>query len=164
MTNKNMNIRFASLLTFAGLLAGPAALQAETVETSGSATYIVTDNQVTTHANGTVTIVQTSKTILDCDDESVGFHKAAQTAVGTTVQDADGNVLSSVGYAHAVDADGDVMYIYWRGTGDGSEWSFVSGTGKYEGIQGGGTSEVLVALEDGSQMIRWHGKWTQKGS
>ena len=102
--------------------------------------------------------------VVVCDDESVPFHLGSQTAVGTSVMDADGNLLTTAGYLHTVDPDGDVMYIYWRGTGDGSEWSFVSGTGKYEGIQGGGTSEVLVALEDGSQMIRWHGKWTQKGS
>lgn len=162
MKHRGNICKWITLLTFIGFSGIPAFLSAESFETSGSATYIVTDNQVTTHANGTTTTVQTSRTIIECDDESISFHKAPQTAVGTVVQDADGNVLASVGYCHAVDADGDVMYIYWRMAGNGSEWSFVSGTGKYEGIKGGGTSEVLTTLEDGSQMIRWHGKWTQE--
>ncbi|MEX0332288.1 MAG: hypothetical protein AB3N64_12780 [Puniceicoccaceae bacterium] len=154
--------KLTTLLAFFALGTFPVLVQAESFETSGSATYIVTDNQVTTHANGTTTIVQTSKTIIECDDESVSFHKAPQTAIGTIVQDAEGNVIANMGYCYAVDADGDVMYLNWRMVGNGSEWSFVSGTGKYENIEGGGTSEVLALMEDGSQMIRWHGKWTQE--
>ena len=161
MKSQNIYLKFIKLIALLGLGSVPTLLLAESFETSGDATYIVTDNQVTQHANGTTTTVQTSKTIVICDDESVGFHMAPQTAVGTVVQDADGNVLSSVGYGHTVDSDGDVMYISWRMIEGGSEWSFVSGTGKYEGMKGGGTSKVITRLEDGSQLIRWHGKWTQ---
>lgn len=159
MKQQSIYSKLITLITLAGLIAAPASIVAKTIEISGKATYIVTDNQVTEHANGMTTTVQTSKTIINCDDESIAFHKSPQTSVGTIVQDADGNVISSTGYCFSVDADGDVMYLWWQGGETGSAWGFMNGTGKYEGMKGGGTSEVITMAADGSQMITWQGKW-----
>ena len=161
MTLSTLLSKTTPVVTVLVALALPTTLLAKEYASSGGATYIVTDSESTTDANGTTTVVSTSKTIIVCDDESVPFHMAPQTAVGTNVFDADGNFLTGVGYAHAVDKDGDVMYIWWRATDGGSEWGFISGSGKYAGMKGGGTSES-VTFADGSQVVRWHGKWTMK--
>jgi hypothetical protein len=50
------------------------------------------------------------------------------------------------GYCAAVDAEGDVWWIQWdRLKEGGGTWSYLGGTGKYEGVKGGGdwTAEGL---------------------
>jgi hypothetical protein len=41
------------------------------------------------------------------------------------------------GYQEFTDKDGDKIYCEWSG---GGKWSYAKGTGKFEGIKGGGTS------------------------
>lgn len=151
-----------SIAIFALATLCPAVLAAGEHEVSGSATYITLDRQMSPLPNGSAVVTTTSKTVIVADDETIPFHLAEQITVGTAVVDSEGNVITGSGYGHAIDADGDVMYISWRVTEGGSEWDFVSGTGKYEGMEGGGTSENIYMNGNGDQVIRWHGKWTKK--
>lgn len=45
---------------------------------------------------------------------------------------------------------------------DGNTWGFTGGTGKYEGITGGGTTTTLAQMADGRTAITWDGTWTMK--
>ena len=162
MKTSSLFSKSIAAISLLALFTSPTVLSAMAYEAGGSATYIVTDSESTTHPDGTVTVIQTSKSVVVCDDETVPFHLGSQTAVGTLVMDADGNLLTTAGYLHTVDPDGDVMYIWWQGIEGGSEWGFMSGSGKYEGMEGGGTSKLISMQPDGSQVIRWHGKWTMK--
>jgi hypothetical protein len=38
----------------------------------------------------------------------------------------------------------------------------MGGTGKYEGITGGGTTTPLAQMADGRTAITWDGHWTMK--
>jgi hypothetical protein len=66
------------------------------------------------------------------------------------------------GYCDAVDADGDRWWIWWNNTPESNRWGFIGGTGKYEGIKGGGTTTPLAQMADGRAAITWNGSWTMK--
>ena len=74
---------------------------------------------------------------------------------------ADGST-NGHGYCDAVDADGDRWWIWWNNTPESNKWGFIGGTGKYEGITGGGTTESLAQMADGRAAITWDGHWTMK--
>ena len=64
------------------------------------------------------------------------------------------------GYCAAVDSEGDVWWIQWdRLIEGGGTWSYLGGTGKYEGVRGGGdwTAEGL----QGPNMVSnsWRRTW-----
>jgi hypothetical protein len=46
---------------------------------------------------------------------------------------------SCQGYSEFAGKDGEKIYIKWKGTPANGTWTFFKGTGKYEGIRGGGT-------------------------
>ena len=123
---------------------------------SGDLTYITVDSETHERADGTVIARNHSKSVIRADDPSVPFHLATQDCIGTTVIRTDGGQAGS-GYCDAVDKDGDVWWIWWRSNRNGSTWSFIDGTGKYEGIKGGGTTSIEAAYPDGRMAMTWNG-------
>ena len=156
MTMKSTKTLRALMLALSLVLL-PVFAAAKETTASGSATYIPISETKEMLPNGMTMTRLTSKCLVISDDESVDFHLAPQISTGSILSDANGKVLMSMGYGETIDADGDVMVIWWRGNETGSVWGFMGGTGKYEGIAGGGTSENIVLHSDGSQHIRWEG-------
>ena len=91
------------------------------------------------------------------DHPFVGNH----TCFGTSVIAADGAV-SATGYCDAYDADEDVYFWWWRGDAQGGTWGFLGGTGKFEGIEGGGTWKAGTTFPDGKSVNTWEGSWNMQ--
>ncbi len=136
--------------------------QAAEQKGSGTVTYVPVVSGASELADGRTVVRSGSKGIILSDDESIPFHLAGESCGGTTIISADGTRTWGSGYCDAIDKDGDAWWIWWRIEGDGSTWGFLEGTGKYEGITGGGTTKTLVRLPDGRQTIHWEGTWQVK--
>ena len=54
------------------------------------------------------------------------------------------------------------MWIWFWNGADGGEWGIINGTGKFEGMTGGGTSVPEAADPDGRFAIRWEGTFNMQ--
>ena len=146
-----------------GLIIGSLAAPAEAGEETGSGTVTYAPAAVDTVQLADGSMVQRSHImgIVLANDPSNSIHLASQDCFGTTVIAADGTAIAN-GYCDAVDADGDRWWISWHNGPDANTWAFTGGTGKYEGIKGGGTTTALAQTADGRSAIIWNGSWTMK--
>lgn len=150
---------FAIFGLIIGSLATPAWSGEETA--SGTVTYAPASLDTVETADGGMVQRSHIMGIVLCDDPSASIHLASQDCFGTTVVSADGTVVGN-GYCDAVDAEGDRWWIWWHNGPKGNTWGFMGGTGKYDGIKGGGTTTNLVQMADGRSAINWEGHWTIK--
>lgn len=147
-------------LALAGLLT-PAAVAGETTA-RGTVTYIGKPLDATAlGGNGVVSRVH-MKGVVIADDANSPLHLSSQDCYGSTVVDGTGEPKGGAGSCDGVDRDGDVWWIWWRNAPDSRTWGFIGGTGKWQGVTGGGTTGVLAAMPDGRTTISWLGKWTMK--
>lgn len=128
----------------------------------GTVTYINVSDDSSKRADGSMLVRNHSKGVVLCDDDSAPIHMNAQDCYGTNIIGADGNLIVASGYCDAADKDGDMWWIWWRSEGGKDTWGFMGGTGKFEGIKGGGTTSTLAMYPDGRQVISWEGTWQMK--
>jgi hypothetical protein len=81
---------------------------------------------------------------------------------GTTITSADGKTGTGSGYCVSFDPSGDAAWIWWRGDLDGGTWGFIDGTGKFKGVDGGGTWKTARQWPDGKFVNSWEGTWQTK--
>jgi hypothetical protein len=81
---------------------------------------------------------------------------------GTTITSADGKTGTGSGYCVNFDPAGDAAWMWWRGDLDGGTWGFVDGTGKFKGVEGGGTWKTTQRSPDGKHIDTWEGTWQMK--
>jgi hypothetical protein len=142
------------------VLAGAAA--AQTYELKGHSTWFPVSETTATLADGrTVTRQVLSGTAMN-DDPDTPLSKASQDCMFTTVTAADGRSFSSGGYCDGMDADGDVYWAYGHASEKGGKWYYLGGTGKFEGLTGGGTYELALQWPDGKVLATWEGTGTLK--
>jgi hypothetical protein len=96
------------------------------------------------------------------DDPANPMHMAAHDCIGGSIFNPAGEEDKGAGYCDAIDADGDVAFIAYFNHGDDRTWVFLGGSGKFDGIEGGGTTAVVGGTPDGRVVIRWDGVWTMK--
>ena len=65
-------------------------------------------------------------------------------------------------FCERIDADGDVSWVWTSGDGNEGRWGAIHGTGKFEGMEGGGTWQVLSAYPTGRVISRWQGTLQMK--
>jgi hypothetical protein len=94
------------------------------------------------------------------DDKESPFHLASQDCSGTWVIEADGEAYSVAGHCVSRDAEGDVFWHWWSGDASGGEFGMTSGTGKFAGMEGGGTYTNLAQMPDGKIINAWHAEVT----
>ncbi|NKB71178.1 MAG: hypothetical protein GKR89_29250 [Candidatus Latescibacteria bacterium] len=84
---------------------------------------------------------------------------------GTSVEDADGQLVQGVDLCEAIDADGDISWgVLWRPAGGPETFQFVLGTGKWTGIRGGGNLLPPVQQRaDDYQMPGYEINWQLDG-
>ena len=136
------------------------SVQAEEVEGGGSASYVTVSVEEFELAEGQPAIRVHQKGTLIA--EGTPFHLGSQDCFSTVVLASEGPSIPLYGYCDSTDRDGD-MWVVWikDEQGGGSIWGFLGGTGKYVGIEGGGTSKVEMQSED-RMVVTWEGKWTLK--
>jgi hypothetical protein len=104
-------------------------------------------------ANGTTLRHQHSKGFVTGDEPGNPFDGGCQECFDSEVLAADGSVVSSMGHCQGVDRDGDVWTIWTKA----DAWGFTGGTGKFKGIEGGGTAKVVNGSPDGRTIYTWDG-------
>lgn len=149
--------RTLTMAALSALFLCPVFGQAKEYTTKGTGSYVQISSEPTQLANGTVAVHTISKGILVCDDENDPIHLATQDVAGTMVYDEDGNLIKGMGYADGITRDGDVFTITWVTNEKGNDWKYIDGTGIFEGVKGGGTTENLVIHPDMQQVIRFEG-------
>jgi hypothetical protein len=149
----------AVVFGIAGLATDSAAQE---IQTAGYATYIQTGATTTALANGGARVDAIIAGYVMTDDPSTPIHLVAQDCASTNLVDAYGNIERSAGYCASRDADGDMFWIWFWNGGDGGEWGVINGTGKFEGMTGGGTSVPQAGDPDGRFAIRWEGTFNMQ--
>jgi hypothetical protein len=87
---------------------------------------------------------------------------ASQNCTGTTITSKDGKTGTGSGYCVLFDAAGDAAWTWFRGDLDAGSWGFIDGTGKFKGIEGGGTWKTTQRSPDGKYINSWDGSWQTK--
>lgn len=93
-------------------------------------------------------------------DDPSPLDQNAATCTGGGVVSASGEPGVGSGYCDAIDKDGDMWSLWWRNDAQGGPWGIMNGTGKFEGIEGGGTWAVGPAWPDGRGINTWEGTYT----
>jgi hypothetical protein len=86
----------------------------------------------------------------------------SQNCSGTTITDADGKTGTGSGYCVSFDSDGDAAWTWFKGELDSGTWGFIDGTGKFKGVEGGGTWKTKQRSPDGKFINTWEGTWQSK--
>ena len=153
--------RLALLTSMVALgAAGPA--QAQSGSGGGTVTYIPAHQEKMELADGTMMVHQHLKGVVLAEGASVPFHMSSQDCIGSNIMDAEGMLIDGYGHCRGIDADGDVWFIWYHNSPDGNSWGLMGGTGKFEGIEGGGTTQANPPTADGRLVITWEGTWTMK--
>jgi hypothetical protein len=98
--------------------------------------------------------------VIFADDPASPIDRTATTCTGSMVMDTTGQATVVSGHCDGVNADGDVWTIWYAGDQDGGDWGYMGGTGKFEGIKGGGTFSAEVQWSDGRGINSWEGTYT----
>ena len=111
--------------------------------------------------NGLVLVATHQSGVIVSTKSHSPWHHATFFAQTTVVKDSDGNVLKEVALCETTDADGDLTFGFlWRPAGKEGTFQLVVGTGKWEGISGGGRfAGVLRQRVDGHVMPKWQLHW-----
>jgi hypothetical protein len=97
------------------------------------------------------------KGVIIADDATSELHLADVDCFSSSIVDKDGVPGDSAGYCAGIDKDGDVFFLWNRSTGIERRWGFFGGTGKFEKINGGGTTEYVSGEPAERLVVKWAG-------
>ena len=151
-------------LAICGLAASAAAGE---MKVSGKVVYFATPLSVLPLTGGKRLDRAHLKGMIVTDDASSVLNLNVQDCLGSSLNDHSGSETSgpeieSIGSCTASDANGDVWSLWYRNKGDERTWTVISGTGKFEGMTGGGTTKPLAATGEGRIVIAFDGVLTMK--
>jgi hypothetical protein len=146
-----------SIVLVASTLATMAlGAHADTQKVEGTAyQVIIEDPTEVTLPNGTKVMVNglNHASVVNSDGET-----ASQWCQGDTIGSEDGRPAAGAGFCSIIDAQGEIMWVWFRLEGEGQgTWGVIGGTGANEGATGGGTTSVVAGGGDGRT-------WTSKSS
>jgi hypothetical protein len=148
------------LFACVAVLASPA--QAADVTASGRNMFVNKVLESFKLPDGTVASRVLSSGFITADDPRNPLALAAMTCMGTSVTRGE-TMVRGAGTCDSLDADGDVAFFWWRSDDKGGgHWGFLEGTGKWSGVEGGGTYAPGPAWKDGRNSNVWKGTWKTK--
>lgn len=161
-----MTLRMQSLVVLAGaaLLATvhvPEAFGQGELSAKGKFTFATSSESVSLPGGRTLQRAVSNGIILT-DDPSSPLNESAATCIGATIVSASGEPGVGSGHCEAIDKDGDVWMLWYRNDADGGPWGMMNGTGKFEGIEGGGTWAIGPQWPDGRGINTWEATYTMK--
>ena len=112
----------------------------------------------TTLPGGSMLVETHSKGFIWTDDEAVGGN-GSLNCYASNIMGAEGMPASGSGTCQNIDADGDVWWVTYDGGMEGM-WNYTGGTGKYVGVDGGGTWKNAQGYADMKIINTWEGSWT----
>lgn len=153
-------VTLAALTLLLALTAADASAQAS-VSDSGEYAFVTTMETVSLPGGQTL-----QRTVQDgfvlADNAESPLHQSATTCTGGTIVSGSGEPGIGYGHCDAIDKDGDVWTLWFRNDGSGGPWGYINGTGKFQGIEGGGTWTVGPQWPDGRGINNWEGSYTLK--
>lgn len=156
VTNRSRTffISAGAAVLFLTLASGSAAQERSD---SGSFSFSISSSEDMPLTDGSSLMRTVQSGILMADDPASSLGPAAGTCSGSTVESES---LSVGGHCDFVDMDGDVWTIWYKADQEGGSWGFLAGTGKFNGIHGGGTFRGGEAWSDGRGINYWDGTYT----
>jgi hypothetical protein len=146
----------AALVIFVLALAVPFDASAQT-SGSGIAVYVPHGEMVQEFSGGSTVVRFSQQGFSLADDPNDPLHMVSFDCAGVTAMTAAGQ--TSHGHCDGVNTDGDTYSLWWRGDDTGGDWGFIAGTGKFSGINGGGTYQPAAEWPDGKNAVRWTSEW-----
>ncbi len=155
-----------NVLMTAILVAGAAfvARSARATDVSGSGKNMFVNKVLETFnlADGTTANRVLSNGFIAADDPASPLYLASMTCSGMSVM-RGAVTINAAGTCDSVDSGGDVAFYWWRyDEKGGGRWGFLGGTGKWSGVEGGGTYAPAYAWKDGRTGNTWKGAWKTK--
>jgi hypothetical protein len=103
------------------------------------------------------------KGMIIADDAASPINMNVQDCLGASLNPIAGAPeIESTGSCTASDGNGDVWSAWYNNKGDKRVWTVISGTGKFEGMTGGGTTRLLGATGDGRVVLSFDGMLQMK--
>lgn len=90
------------------------------------------------------------------------FHLSSLDCYSTYVLPSGAENGPGAGYCDGIDQDGDVWWITFKGDFAGGMWNISGGTGKFDGMTGGGSYTAAAQMEGGRSFTTWDGTWETK--
>lgn len=150
----------AALATFVLALAVPFHAPAQVNTGSGYAVYVPHGQMVQEFSGGNTVLRFSQQGFSLADDPNDPLNMVSFDCAGVTAMSASGQ--TSHGHCDGVDTDGDTYSLWWRGDDTGGDWGFIAGTGKFSGINGGGTYQPVAEWPDGKNVVRWTSEWAMQ--
>lgn len=89
--------------------------------------------------NGNAIVAYHQSGVVVGESEKSPWHHATLFCQGTSVNDADGQLIQGIDLCEAIDPDGNISWGFlWRPAGGPETFQFILGTGKWQGIRGEG--------------------------
>jgi len=149
-------------LMLCGVVAATGVATAEKIELTGKSTWSTVSEETMTLADGRTVTRQVLRGTAIADNPDTPLSHASQDCMFTTTTSADGESFQSGGSCDGIDADGDVYWAYANADENGGKWYYQGGTGKFEGLTGGGTYKLSLRWPDGKVMATWDGSAEMK--
>lgn len=138
----------------------PATFSQDNVTTAkGSFAFVTSSESVALPGDRTLLRFVNNGFVL-AEDPASPLHQSATTCIGATVVSTAGEPGVGYGHCDAIDKDGDLWTLWFRNDAHGGPWGYISGTGKFEGIEGGGTWAEGPQWPDGRGVNTWEGSYT----
>ncbi len=148
----------AALATCVLALAVPPDASAQVRTGSGYAVYVPHGQTVQEFSGGTSVVRFFQQGFSLADDPDDPLHMVSFDCSGITAASSAGQM--SHGHCDGINTDSDTYSLWWRGDETGGDWGFIAGTGKYAGINGGGTYQPIAEWPDGRSAVRWTSEWS----
>ena len=139
-----------------------ATTHAAELKVSGTVVHVILTKEEQKQDDGRTILHAHDKGIVETNDPKSPLHLMSRECSGTLIKDTKGNIVDGGGYCDNFDQSGDAYWNTWNVTPEGgNKWSVYHGTGKFEGMSGGGTSKFIVNFPD-RYAITYEGTLTVK--
>jgi hypothetical protein len=154
--------RFLTAMAVAGVVLVPVSALAGKMTGSGHNANHNVSTETKKLPDGRLLMRMHDANVIMGNNPGNPFHMTSLDCYSTFIATADGASGKGGGYCQGLDKDGDLWWIHFQGDFTGGTWTLMGGTGKFDGIKGGGTYKPVAQLEGGRSMTVWDGTWEMK--
>jgi hypothetical protein len=130
------------------LAVGVASTRAGEIKVDITAVHVVMPSESDKLSDGRTMMHVHDKAIVQAADPNSPLNLASRNCYGTMIMDAKGNPVDGAGYCETIDKANDTYWLTWNMAPGGIAWKAFHGTGKYEGVTGGGDTKVIAWYAD----------------
>lgn len=138
------------VMVFAFFFFLPPSAFAQMEDTSpASVTYAAEWQEFTEFPGGFTAMRQHLKGVIVSEDPMSPIHLNTQDCFSNHLLDSEGTFVAFTGHCVAIDGEGDSWWLSFRF----SDWEVVGGSGKFAGMEGSGTTEIIGNYPDGRTVL-----------